>query len=162
MFEKEINEPKPEHFYLAQLASEISCLPYLVWGKDPPQELRDLKTWMLKFGDPEEIEKKSKEAEEQRAIQQSEFSSSVWASAVGLVLGADGKPVGVPKKKEPGGKPVSLPPHVRMATEAASGASAGLPTVEVPQSAVSQDLGSPPPYSGAIQRPKIVIQGKET
>lgn len=110
-FEMEVNEPKPEHYYYAQLASEIACLPYLVWGKAPPKEIRELKNWILKFGDPEEIARKAEEMAIQRAEQDAELSRSIWLGAMGIQLDEQGKPV---KREKGEGPAVKLPPHVRM------------------------------------------------
>src|SRR6185503_8849644 len=117
LFEKELNEPKPEHYYFAEMSAELASIPFLVWGKMPPPELRDSKTFMLKFGTAEEIEKMKKEVAEKRAAQDAELSQSVWTGLFGLSIGPDGKPV---KQEKP---PTSstkreLPPHVIQATQA--------------------------------------------
>lgn len=91
LFEQEANDRKTDHYYLASLCSEIACLPFLVWGKEPPKELRDLKTFLLTFGTSEEIEKKSEAAALQRAKQDALLSKSIWATALGFDIGPDGR-----------------------------------------------------------------------
>lgn len=98
VFEGELNERRPEFFYLAQLASEIACLPFLVWGKEPPEGLRDLEKWLLKFGDPESIKKRAEEQSEERAKQDAEFSRQQWLRWAGL--DEHGNPTGPIKTRQ--------------------------------------------------------------
>lgn len=110
-FEEELNEPKPDHFYLAQLASEIACLPYMVWGKPPPEGLRDIKSWMLKFGAPEKIVEQAEEASEERQKQRAAFSQSTWMNWAGInEKGELTRPLEV--RYPPGYTPPSEPPPV--------------------------------------------------
>lgn len=83
-FEEEVNDRKAEHFYLAQIASELACVPWLVWGKEPPKELRDLNNWMLKFGAGEDVKERLAKTSEERRQQDAEFSKSVWLGVLGL------------------------------------------------------------------------------
>lgn len=120
LFEKEMNESKAEHFYFAEICSELACIPYLVWGKEPPKEFRDLKTFMLKFGDPEEIARKSEELALRRAERDQQLSSSVWCAALGIPVDENGNPVVDKNKKKETGNPTTrtFPPHVKFADEA--------------------------------------------
>lgn len=93
LFEREMNEKRTDHYYFASIVSEIACLPFRVWGKEPPEELRDIKTFLLTFADPEELEQKAKDAMEQRAIRDAELSRHIWLAGVGITLDEKGKPV---------------------------------------------------------------------
>lgn len=80
-FEEEANEKKVEHFYYAQLTSAITCLPFYVWGKQPPRDLLDLDNYLLGFGPAKE---KAKRSPEERTEQDVEMSMGVWLHALGL------------------------------------------------------------------------------
>jgi hypothetical protein len=161
LFEKEVNEPKPEHFYFAEMSSEIACLPFLVWGKKPPDELRDPKTYMLKFGSKEEIESKSEAAAKQRAEHDAQFSESTWATFLGIEFGPDGKPI---KKERPTeGQPRKLPAHIRQAGDVLPGGSAYVPTAVSPAEGQilppNRDFSPKASVGPKKQRPKVVIRG---
>ncbi len=161
LFDKEINEAKPDHYYFAQIASEISCLPFLVWGKEPPKELRDLKTWMLKFGDPEEIARKAEEMALKRAQQDAEFSRSVWMAGLGIEMGPDGKPV--PREKKKDGPPRTLPPHVRqMPVPGSVEANTGFPRGNETLEPVSSDFVPQAKPERPKRRSKTVVKGVVT
>lgn len=154
-----MSEPKPDHFYMAQMASEIACLPFLVWGKKPPDELRDLKNFILKFGDAKEIAEKSEAAKLQRMEQDAAFSRSTWLGALGISLGEDGKPI--PSNKPNDGKPSTrtLPPHVRQApVDSSSVPNAGVSLTSGPQAPQASDSG-PTAKPEAQKRPIVVVRG---
>lgn len=161
LFEKEVNEPKPEHYYLAALNSTLECIPFLVWGKEPPKELREIKTFMLKFGTAEEMERKAVEVAEARMVQDAEFSRSVWLSGLGITLGADGKPIPREKPKTQG-QPRTLPPHVRQATANAPATSGGgFPSPGVIPAGETQDFAPTASSVPQKKRATVVIRGVE-
>ena len=134
-FEEEVNEPRPEHFYLAQVASELACVPFLVWGKEPPAAYRDLKTWMLKFGDPDSIRKQAELSYEERRQQDTDWSMSVWLGFAGL--NRDGKPLEKPAVRYPPGHPLFQPTPGRDYPQVP-----GLPPINATGSVPSPDPGA--------------------
>lgn len=158
LFESEVNEKKVEHFYAAQTCSEIACLPYLVWGKEPPKELRDLKNFMIVLGDPEEIERKAEEAAEQRQKQDAELSRSIWLSHFDIEIGKDGKAI---PRKEATGKPTPvkshLPPHILAKTLATQRSAGTAPTGETPPESTPE----PQPQKGQRFKPPKVQPPKK-
>lgn len=83
-FDEEYDRPKPDHFYYAMLTSAIECLPYRVWGKQPPDELRKISNFMLEFGRADHIKEKVSQVTEERMKQDAEFSASTWKGFLGF------------------------------------------------------------------------------
>jgi hypothetical protein len=83
-FENKARERRADHWYWAQLASELACIPYMVWGKQPPAVLRDIRTFLLKFGDPADAEAEQKKAAGERTEEDAKHSESVWFGILGI------------------------------------------------------------------------------
>jgi hypothetical protein len=90
--EREMNEAKVEHWYMALLASILYCLPWRVWGQDVPDKADLPSTFLLKFGDPEEMKKKEEVMSEEDSIRYAELQKSIWLGIFGF--DDQGKPVG--------------------------------------------------------------------
>lgn len=71
------NEFNPQFWYLASIAYEIFCLPFRVWGKEPPKNL-GIKDWLLKF--VVEEDKPRLQMTEEDYLAKAKASEEIWLS----------------------------------------------------------------------------------
>lgn len=107
MFENEVNERRPEHFYYAQLTAEIASIPWRVWGKQPPPEVSDINNWLVNFKDPEDVKRKTEEESISAAAYKSELSRKAWMTFLGI--NEDGTLSGPLRTRKPPPIPGSSP-----------------------------------------------------
>ena len=119
-------ETTTSHWYMALLASLLTCLPYRVWGQDIPPGYDQPSKFLLKFGSDEEIQEKEDDLmSEEESARYAELQKAVWLGIFGM--DKDGnkvepetepvRPVQTPvRPPPPPPRPVSKRPRVQVIT----------------------------------------------
>jgi hypothetical protein len=87
LFEEEVNQHEVLHWYMAQLAEIIFCIPFRIWGKPIPSAV-ETKKFLLKFGKPEpKVKDELDEIARQDAVENySQKEMLKWALSLGMPL----------------------------------------------------------------------------
>jgi hypothetical protein len=146
IFEEEINLPTKDDWYAAQIAYELFCVSFRVWGKHPPTHIT-VKNFLMKFGAPDPVSREAiDEATEQEIIENyTQLEMLKWSLAMGVPLPGEPMP-------EDDGSPVRtmLPPD--MAGKVRPAQEAGLPAAFPAAEPAPVTAGLPP--AGFVPRGK--------